>query len=123
MELLKPEQEPLKLIIGDVTFHVRSNLTARDKLAMDMIGEYVNGVFVLDKVSLFEKLIELFVVGWEGVTENGKPVPYSFKTFMTRFPGDVAQDWLLRLGGFIMDSLGLVKKADVESALVTSKNA
>ena len=69
--------------------------------------------------ALFEKYIELFVENWDGVTEDGKAVPYSFDTLMNRLPGDITKDWILKLGVFIMDQLGMIKK----DAGVDEKNA
>lgn len=110
MELLKPKDR-LTYSIGDVKFFIRSTMTARDKFRLGIMGEYKNGVFAVDRGEVFEKVIDLFVEGWEGVTEDGKPVPYSYDTFMNRIPGDTARDWVLKLGVFIIDSLGLAKDA------------
>lgn len=114
MELLKPKDH-LTYSIGDVKFFIRSQLTARDKFRIGIMGDYKDGVFKVARGEVFEKCIEIFVVGWDGVTEDGKPVPYSFDAFMTRIPGDVAKDWILKLGVFIVHELGLISKEAEEA--------
>ena len=109
MELLKPKDN-LAFSIGEVTFYFRPQLTVRDKFQLDMIGEYRDGVFTVTRGAVIEKLVELMVVSWNGVTEDGKPVPYSFKTFIERLPADVSNDWILRLGGHILETVGLIPK-------------
>lgn len=108
MELLKPKDN-LTFSIGDVKFFIRPQMTVRDKLELDMLGDYDNGVFQVKKGDIIAKLVELFVVGWDGVTEDGKPVPYSYRTFAERLPADMARDWMLNLGTFIFEQLGLGK--------------
>jgi hypothetical protein len=60
----------------------------------------------------WKKMIELFVVDWKGVTEDGKPVPYSYATLLTRLPADAVEDILLKLGSFISEKVGLHGKTD-----------
>lgn len=113
MELLK-QQENAEFKIGDITFYIRTQMTVRDKFEMDIIGEYVDGHFQMKKGALIYKLVELFVVGWNGVTEDSKPVPYSYETLITRLPGDASKDIIIAIGSFIIDRLKIGVKADDE---------
>jgi hypothetical protein len=106
MELLKGKDN-LTFSVGDVKFFIRASATVRDKFAVDMTGTYENGVFKMDRVAFYHKMIELFVEGWDGVTMDGKPVPYIFATFMDSFPADPTQDVVLKLGSFIATETGI----------------
>lgn len=114
MELLK-SKDNLSFQLGDVTFYIRSQMTVRDKFEMDMIGDYVNGKFSVRPADIYHKFVELFVCGWKGVTEDGKDVPYSYQTFMQRIPGNVADDWILRIGSHIATELKLLPQPDNET--------
>lgn len=111
MELLKLEDN-LTYQLGDVTFYFRGQMTADDKYELDMIGEWKNGTFEINRTAYFKKVVELFVTGWKGVTENGKDVPYSFHTLITRLPGHMADDWLLRLSSEITTKVGIFAATD-----------
>jgi hypothetical protein len=111
MELVK-QQEPLEFVYKDVTFIIRATATARDKFAVDMCGEFTDGKFVLDRVAFYHKLIQLFVTGWRGVTQDGKDVPYRYDTMMTLFPADPNLDVFLKLGTFIAAETGIFQAAD-----------
>lgn len=111
MEVVKPKDN-LSFQIDDVTFSIRSTVAAGDKFELDVLGDFKNGVFVVDRGAIFKKVVELFVEDWTGVTEDGKPVPYRFVTLMTKIPGDMSKDWILKLGVFIIDALQLFGKPD-----------
>ena len=119
MELQKP-QDNLSCKIGDVTFFFRSQMTVRDKVAIDMVGTLKDGRWVMDRDAYITKIIERFVTGWDGVTENGKPVPYSYDVFMERFPsGQGTFDLLLDLSDQIGRAIGLFttpEKAEEKNA-------
>jgi len=115
MEILK-QQDNGNVKIADVTFYFRSQMTARDKAALDMIGEYQNGKWSIDRTAHLTKIIELFVTGWDGVTEDGKPVPYSYEVLMTRLPGVITGtvDLLAELATDIGKTVGLFPTAETE---------
>ena len=106
MELLKAKDN-LTYSVGDVKFFVRASATGRDKLAVDMTGTFDNGKFRADPAAFYEKLIERFVVGWSGVTKDGKDVPYDFQTFIDYFPADRFTGHLFKLGTFIAAETGI----------------
>ena len=106
MELVKAKDN-LTYTINDVTFYIRADATVKDKFELDSAGEWKNGGYVMNVKTYWMKLIELFVTGWTGVTENGKDVPYSMEALM-RLPADGEQDWLLKLGSFIANSTGIM---------------
>jgi hypothetical protein len=94
--------------IGDVTFHIRSQATVRDKFTVDVCGEWDNnGKFVLNHKAFYEKLVQLFVESWDGVTTDSKAVPYSFEALMS-LPADPSNDWILKLGTFIASNTGIM---------------
>ena len=99
-----------------MTFHYRSNLKARDKTELDLLGEMKNGRWTMDRSAYVKKIIELFVTNWEGVTEDGKPVVYSYDVFMDRFPSGHggAVDLLVELSSAIGTSVGLFGSVDAE---------
>ncbi len=115
MELLKPKDN-LSCTIGDVTFNIRPQMTVRDKFELDIIGEYKDGAMKITRGDLIHKLVELFVVNWSGVTQDGKPVPYSYDTLMNQLPADQTEDYIIKLGTFIVDAIGLLPKEAEKNA-------
>lgn len=107
MELTKV-QDNLVYPFEDVKFFVRTPATAGDRYELSMLGDWRDGKVVMKKGDYFLKVIELFVVGWDGVTEGGKPVPYSYETFMRRFPVSPKQDLILTMGAWIAEKVGLL---------------
>jgi hypothetical protein len=110
MELLKP-QDNLTFEYEDVKFFVRSPATVKDRFELDMVGDWKDGKFTMSKSAYFLKLIELFVVGWAGVTQDGKDVPYAYATLMESFP-NVKNDLILTLGAFIADKVGILPESE-----------
>jgi hypothetical protein len=108
MELIK-QQPSLEFAYKDVTFIIKSTVTAGDKLQLDMAGEYNGkGQFEFSPNKYYRLLAEIFVTGWRGVQQDGKEVAYSFKTLCDSFPCDpAAGDVFLLLGAFINEKLGL----------------
>lgn len=106
MELVKAKDN-LTYTINDVTFFIRSTATVKDKFDLDSAGEWKNGGYTMNVKTYWMKLIELFVVDWKGVTENGKAVPYSMEALL-RLPADGSQDWLLKLGSYIANETGVL---------------
>lgn len=107
MEVSKPK-ENLTYAIGDVTFYVRAQATVEDKFELDVTGSWNGeGKFILSTGAFYRKLVERFVVGWKGVTDGGKDVPYSFDALMS-LPADATQDWLIKIGTFIAANTGIL---------------
>lgn len=101
MELQKAgESLPFKW--KDITFHIRSKALAGDKHELVTLGELDGkGRSVIPQSKLYRKIIERFVISWEGVTEDGKAVPFSVEN-LERLPMDPKEDVFLVLGGHIM---------------------
>jgi len=113
MELLKLGERPAEYKWQDVTFYFRTKVTVGDKYEIDTAGTVVNG----DKISFtpwnfYSTLIRLFVNAWDGVTEDGKTVPYSYETLMQRLPAQQSEDVVMKLGVFIAKTNGLVPSKD-----------
>jgi hypothetical protein len=107
MELLK-SREPLRFKHKDVTFLIKPIATVGDRLEIQLIGELIGDKIRFDKAEFSKVMIRNFVIGWEGVTEDGEPVPWSVDTFMTRFPD---QDTGSELLDFIRQNTDIFRKA------------
>lgn len=101
MELLKP-QAPLKYKHGDVTFLIKPKASSGDRLEIILSGSANSkGAIVVSRADYIRALIKRFVVGWEGVTLDGKEVAYSFELLDENFPKQDGDDVMLMLGDFI----------------------
>jgi hypothetical protein len=107
MELLKLDERPAEYKWEDVTFLIRTRMGPGDKFAVDTAGHLLeNGKVTFKAWKLYEVLIKTFVVGWKGVTENGKEVPWDYDVFATRFPVK-DKDVIMLLGEFIADTVNI----------------
>lgn len=109
MELLKLDDRPAEFKIGDVTIYYRTMVSVGDRHSVINAGTTYEG----DRIGfrpweLYSKLIQVFVTGWQGVTENGKPVTYSYDTLMNRLPADMTKDIVTSLGLEIAKKNGFV---------------
>lgn len=115
MELLKVDKTPATFKWQGVTFFYRKHVTVEDKFSVDTSGKVFNGNKIEFKPWEFYKtMIRVFVVGWESVTENGKPIDYSYENLMTRLPANKTEDLVMLLGHHIAIETGFLedKKAD-----------
>jgi hypothetical protein len=110
MELLK-EESPLEFSCGDAVFLVKARATAHDKLQLDLCATSVDGnVANFTQAQFADTVLKLFVVGWKGVTRDGKPAPYSYETLKSSFPSSKEKDVLLELVSFIVDKTDVFKR-------------
>lgn len=110
MELLKLDERSEEFEYKGVTFFVKKNFTPEDKFFIDTSGELgKDGRIKFHPREYYRALIQVFVVGWKGVTENGKEVPYSFETLCTRLPADMTDGLFLKLSLFIGKLHGFTK--------------
>lgn len=103
MELLKTPttEQLLKFTWNDVTFLVKPRAGAMDKFELDTRGDLAaDGTVTMSRTIFYRVLVERFVVGWEGVTEDGRPVPYSFAR-IERLPALPDDDLIFKLGAYI----------------------
>jgi len=106
MELMVAEK-PLEFVTGEVTFLVKPRASAADKFCVIM-GK--------DAASFMRAAIERMVVGWKGVTKDGKPVAYN-ATMLDLLPNG-GDNVLLSLGNFILEKTDLVKEdSEAKNAL------
>lgn len=119
MELMSKPQT-VKCQYKDVTFLVKSRATAYDKflISMSPAGEVKgNEVKFTNRIAFFRVLVERFVVGWEGVTLDGKPAPYSFELLESSFPSSADDDVFIRLGSFVIENTDVFKRdAEIKNA-------
>lgn len=88
-------------------FHIRPKATAEDRFEITVLYDAdAKGHVKVPRRDVYRTLIERFVVGWTGVTEDGKPVPFSMDA-LGRFPVDKNEDVMIILGHFIFKSCGL----------------
>ena len=104
MELQKNDEKLLEFKWRDVVFKVKPRATSGDRLAVALRDEKTLATYSLT-------LVERFVVGWEGVTQDGKPAPYSFKLLSEHMPSTASDNALLSLAAFIWE------KTDISSGL------
>lgn len=110
-ELLKTDSKPLEYKHGDVTFLVRPYATVGDHMELiDTFGFDASGKITTKSSAMYRFLISRFVVGWRGVTQDGKPVDYSYDRFESSFPLDTQASLCVLLGAFIMQQTGLFPK-------------
>lgn len=122
MELLKLSDSPARYQWKDVVFIYRTKVTTEDKNAVNTAGALMkDGDIVFDPWDFYRALIKAFVTGWEGVTEGGKPVPYSYDAFL-RLPADPDADVIMKLAIAIGRATGLMKTPDEEKAEADAKN-
>jgi hypothetical protein len=113
MELLT-EKSTAVFEYKDVKFTIRTNVTVGDKFEFDTSGTITKD----DKIEfkpweLYKTMIRLFVISWEGVTKDGKPVLWDYETFMNSFPTDSeGGDLVMKLGTFISDKTGVLRGAN-----------
>lgn len=110
MELLK-EKSTEVYVHEDVKFTIRTNVTVGDKFELDTAGSIADKDEITFKPWEFYKtMLRLFVISWEGVSVDGKPVPWNFDTFMSSFPasGD-GSDLVMKLGSFIAEKTGVLR--------------
>jgi hypothetical protein len=107
MELLKLDERPVEYKWEDVTFVVKKTYSTADKFAVDTAGQLLeSGKISFKPWELYKVLIRTFVIGWKGVTENGKEVPWDYDVFMSRFPVK-NRDVVMLLGLFISEQINI----------------
>lgn len=107
MELIR-RREPLQFKHEDVVFLVKPQTTAADRMEMFMSGRVEACGSKMTVADFNKALIRCFVVGWKGVTFEGKEVPYAYETLMDSFPNN--DDVLTRLSAFILEHTDAFKK-------------
>lgn len=113
MELLEQRRAAFKF--RDATLFVRTAATAGDRLALDRIDADAEAALragatpALVLAAMGERIVELFLDGWEGVTVGGKPAPYSFAALKGGFPAECAKDLFSGLGRFINENVDVLK--------------
>ncbi len=118
MELLAKKAETKTAVIGGITFEFRTKVTSGDRFEINTGGALTkDGIVSFNPLELYRVVCRLFVVGWEGVTEGGKPVLYSFETLTTRLPELPGQDIIIQLGTKIAEETGIFKASVAEADL------
>ena len=108
MELVQ-QPKALEFQWHDVRFFVRARATAEDRFEINLlydVDKAQEGKVVVPRRALYLTLIERFVKGWEGVTQDGQAVPFTLDS-LKRLPADQEDDVILYLGSFILNNTGL----------------
>lgn len=123
MELLKPNEGPARYEWKDgVVFLYRTKVTTEDKYAVDTAGQLMkDGTIQFNPWDFYRSLIKVFVIGWEGVTVDGKPAPYSYDAF-SRLPADPDQDIVMKLAIKIAQDTGFFKSDEQTKKEADLKN-
>ncbi len=111
METVKAEKD-LEFKWKDVTFKVRGVATSEDKFEINVLyGVDKEGKLKVPRSQFYRTAIKRFVKGWEGVTTDGKPVPFSMEA-LGNLPIDPdGEDVMILLGSFIINTCGLFPTA------------
>jgi len=89
----------------DITFHLRPRGLSGDKHDLIEMGEIdKNGKAFIPMNKFYRRAIELFVKSWEGVTEDGKPVPFSMENLNSLPVENGDGDVIRELGAFIYNN-------------------
>jgi hypothetical protein len=108
MELLKLDERPAEFKWEDITIFYRKTVTVEDKFTIDTAGATVKN----DKIEFgvwdfYKTMIRVFVVGWQGVTQDGNKISYSYDAMM-KLPSTVANDLIMSLGFKIAQDTGFI---------------
>lgn len=92
----------------DVKIKVRAHATAGDRFELNMLYDVdTKGRVEVPRRRFYVTVIERFVESWEGVNEDGKPVPFSIAN-LERLPVKGTDDVILLLGAFIINRCGIL---------------
>ena len=113
MELIKGG-EPLEFKYKDVTFYVKRHSVESDALeAWGAASMDPTGALVAPRAEYVKALVRCFVLGWKGVTRDGKEVPYSLGAFYNEFPrqeGGGEPSIFVQLASFILEKTDFQKE-------------
>lgn len=112
--------EPLEFRYKDVTFFIKRHAVESDALeAWGAASIDPAGALVAPRAEYVKALIRCFVLGWKGVTRDGKEVPYSLDAFYHGFPrqsGGSEPSVFVQIANFILE------KTDFQKEDVARKN-
>jgi hypothetical protein len=112
MELTRIQSaEPLEFKYKDVIFKIKSRASEGDRLEVLLSARHEGGKLLISQAEYAKTVIKKFVLGWEGVTHEHKPIAYSFELLEEYFPRDPdGHNVLLLLANFIFDHTDIQKK-------------
>jgi len=110
MELMKTEK-PLEFKKGDVTFFIKPKATEYDVFNTIMAGEMkADGMVAMKRMDFNDCILRNFIIGWEGVTIDGKAIPYSWEVFVNGWPKQDENNIFVELVNFIFEKTDYHKK-------------
>ena len=101
MELVKHSQ-PLEFKYEDIVFLVKKHANAEDKMEVALSGKRDGNDIFWTRAEYCKTIIRRMVLGWKGVTQDGKEVPYSFDA-LCELPHVEGRNVFLALGEFVME--------------------
>lgn len=108
MELLK--QELVNFKFKDITFFIRKKASLGDKLFVEaLMTEALSAKSITQIPKIGKNLIRQFVCGWDGVTQDGKAVPYSYEILETGLPAELADELIPQLCQFVANNVDILK--------------
>ena len=103
MELLKQEK-PLEFVHKGVKFFIKPHASEHDRFMALMVGDMkADGSVIMRRSDFNETILRSFILGWEGVTENGKPISYSWEKFVMGWPKESGAGVFVELTNFILE--------------------
>ncbi len=99
MELRK-SAPPLECKYGDATFLIKPQASEEDRMTV---------IFAERGAARCRVVVERMVIGWRGVEQDGKPVPYEFAQ-LENLPNVPGHNLFMDLGEFI------IKNTDLQGA-------
>ena len=110
MELMKADK-PLEFKKGEVTFFIKPKASEHDVFNTIMSGEMkADGTVTVKRMDFNDCVLRHFIIGWEGVTVEGKEVPYSWEMFVSGWPKQDEGNIFVDLVNFIFEKTDYHKK-------------
>ena len=109
MELVK--DTPARFEHSDLVLLVKTKASVGDKMAVEQLLANIRNARTIDNLPKTGKeLVRLFVVGWEGVTQDGKPVPFQYDLLYSGLPAALADTLMPALYKFIQANVDILTK-------------
>ena len=112
MELIDPSKsKTVEFKHGDVTIIAKTEANEEDRLRAGFAGRAKGAPWTSEQNANFCKVVcQTMVIGWKGVTHEGKPVDYDFE-LLKHLPRIAGKNLFLELGLF------LIRETDIQKGV------
>lgn len=108
METLK--QTPARFEHSGIALLIKTRASIGDKIEAEAITAQVAAAkSIMELPKIGRDLVRMFVVGWEGVTADGKPVPFNYGLIYSAFPAELTDTLMPALYQFILANVDILK--------------